>query len=117
MKRLSTAIILPSRQTEVFPNSWCGIGLYRLRSGVLVELVPTFSPGLNVPRSHCYNTRQCTAAVTAMTLLIKLLLLGEGIVGKFNKRKRTDKHRQPDRRILTTPAPAATQRERDRQRQ
>src|SRR6218665_3865372 len=63
---------------------------------VLVELVPTFSPGLNVPRSHCYNTLQCTAAVAAMPLVLKLLLLREGIIGKFNKRKRTDKHRQTD---------------------
>ena len=29
-------------------------------------------------------------------LVVKLLLLGEGIVGKFKKRKRTDKHRQTD---------------------
>src|SRR6218665_3002497 len=29
-------------------------------------------------------------------LVVMLLLLGEGIVGKFNKRKRTDKHRQTD---------------------
>jgi len=24
---------------------------------VLVEYVPTFSPGLNFPRAHCYDTR------------------------------------------------------------
>src|SRR6218665_3222036 len=41
----------------------CLFLLFFLLSQVLVELVPTFSPGLNGPRSNCYNTRQCTAAV------------------------------------------------------
>jgi len=56
--------------------------------------VPTFSPGLNFPHAHCYNTLQCTAAIAAMPLVVKLLLLGEGIVGKVHKRKRTDRYRQ-----------------------
>src|SRR6218665_3432242 len=58
------------------------------------------SIGLNSRRAHCYNTRQCTAVVAAKALVVKLLLLGEGIVGKVHKRKRTN----PDRRILATPA-------------
>jgi len=49
--------------------------------------VPTFPPGLIFPRAPCYNPRQCTAAVAAMPLVVKLLLLGEGIVGKVLKRK------------------------------
>jgi len=60
---------------------------------VLVEYVPTFPPGQNYPRAHCYNTRQCTAA---MPLVVKLQLLGEGIVVKVNNRKRTDRDRKTD---------------------
>jgi len=41
---------------------------------VLVEPVPTFSPGQNVPRSNCYNTRQCTAAEAAMPLVVNRAL-------------------------------------------
>jgi len=67
---------------------------------VLVEYVPTFSPGLNFPRAHCYNTRQCTAAVAVMPLVIKLLLLGEGIVAKVYKTKRTDRDRKTDRQTV-----------------
>jgi len=63
---------------------------------VLVELVPTFSPGLNIPRSNCYNTHQCTAAVAAMPWSSSCFCYGRESVGKFNKRKRTDKHRQTD---------------------
>jgi len=64
---------------------------------VLVEYMPTFSPGLNFPRAHCYDTRQCTAAIPAMPLVVKLLLLGEGIVVKVNKIKRTDRDRKTNR--------------------
>ena len=67
---------------------------------VLVEYVPTFSPGLNFPRTHCYSTHQCTAA---MPFVVKLLLLGEGIVGKVYKRKRTDRDRKTDRQLLLLP--------------
>ena len=63
---------------------------------VLVEYVPTFSPGLNFLGAHCYITRKRTAAVAVMPVVVKLLLLGEGIVGKVLKRKRTDPDRQTD---------------------
>src|SRR6218665_3469266 len=63
-------------------------------SSVLVEYVLTFSPGLNFPRAHCYNTCQCPAA---RPMFIKLLRLGEEIVGKVYKRKRTDRDRKTDR--------------------
>src|SRR6218665_1173147 len=43
------------------------------------------------------DTRQCKAAIAAMPLVIKLLLLGEGIVVKINKRKRTDRDRKTGR--------------------
>jgi len=32
-------------------------------------------PGLTFPRAHCYNNRQCTAAVAAMPSVVPLLLL------------------------------------------
>src|SRR6218665_1848859 len=99
---------------------------------VLVELVPTFSPGLNVPRSNCIQHPPMHSCCSCYALVVKLLLLGEGIVGKFNKRK--NRQTQTDRRILATLAlwnvvnlpllvgcaaymPAATQGERDRRRQ
>jgi len=63
---------------------------------VLVEYVPTFSPGLNFPCAHYYNTRQRTAAVAAMPLVVKLLLVGDDVV-KVNIRKRTDQNRKADR--------------------
>jgi len=43
------------------------------------------SPSLSYPRAHCNNTRQFTAAVAAMLSVDQLLLLGEGIIGKFKK--------------------------------
>jgi len=58
--------------------------------------VPTYLPGLNFPGAHCYNTCKSTAAVAAVPLVVKLLLLGVGIVGKVLKRKRTDPDRQTD---------------------
>src|SRR6218665_1349131 len=82
-------------QMQKFLLFWCALAIL-----VLVELVPTFSPGLNVPGSHCYNTCQCTAAVAAMPLVVKLLLLGDGIVGQKKENRQT----QTDRQILGTPA-------------
>jgi len=78
------------------------------KPGVLVEYVPTFSPVLNFPCAHCYDTRQCTAAIAAMPLVVKLLLLGEGIVVKVNKRNRRDRDRKtdrPDRQLLLLARP------------
>ena len=63
---------------------------------VLVEYVPIFSPGLNFPGALCYNTCKCTAPVAAMPLVVELLLLREGMVGKVLKTKRTDKDRHTD---------------------
>src|SRR6218665_2066209 len=77
-----TPLLLPHLTTPLAQLYW-----------VLVKYVPTFSPGLNSSRTHCYDTRQCTAA---MPLVVKLLLLGEGIVGKVNKRKRADRYRKTD---------------------
>src|SRR6218665_3665242 len=73
------------------------LNVEREGSPVLVEYGPAFSPGLHFPRSHCYNNRQCTAA---MPLVIKLLLLGEGIVGKVYKRRITDRDRKTDRQTV-----------------
>ena len=78
---------------------------YNYHCWVLVEYVPTFSPGLNFPRAHCYDTRQCTAAIAVMPLAVKLLLLGEGIVVIVSKRKRTDRDRQTDRQLLLLAPP------------
>src|SRR6218665_3770125 len=42
-------------------------------------------PRPSYPRSHCYNTRQCIAALVATPSVVPLLLLGEGIIGKLRK--------------------------------
>jgi len=63
---------------------------------VLVEYVPTFSPGLNYLCAHYYNNpRQCTAAIADMPLVVKLLLLGEGIFGKVYKRREQTETERP----------------------
>jgi len=49
------------------------------------------SAGLSVPRSHSYNTCQCTVVGTAMPSVVSLLLLWEGIIGEVKKR---NKYRQ-----------------------
>jgi len=56
------------------------------------------SPGITFPRAHCYNTRQCTAAVAAMPSVVPLLLLGEDIVEKLKKRNRQT---ETDRQTVT----------------
>ena len=68
----------------------------------LAEYVPTFPspPHLNFHRAHCYNIRQCAATIAAMPLAVKLLLLGEGIVGKVYKRNRTDREIKTDRQTV-----------------
>ena len=68
--------------------------------------MPTFSPDLNFTRAHCYNTRQCTAAIAVMPLVVKLQLLGEGIVGKVYKRKRIDRERKTDRSTVAAASAA-----------
>jgi len=40
------------------------------------------SPGPSYSRSHCYNTRQCIAALAAMPSAVPLLFLREVIIGK-----------------------------------
>jgi len=67
---------------------------------VLVEYVPTFSPGLNFPPHTDTTPAQCTAA---MPLFIKLLLGRESLEKKENKPRQ--KERQFDscccwRRVL-----------------
>src|SRR6218665_392376 len=46
--------------------------------------------------------RPMQSCCSCYALVVKLLRLGERIVGKLNNRKSTDKHRQTDRRILAT---------------
>src|SRR6218665_1817727 len=57
-------------------------------SRACAHLLKCVSPGLTFPIAHCYNTRQCTAAIAAMPWVVLLLLLGEGIIGKLKKRNR-----------------------------
>src|SRR6218665_2418886 len=64
---------------------------------VLVELVPTFSPGLYVPLSNCYNTCQCTAAVAATPWSSSCFFYGRESLENLTKERE-----QTDRRILAT---------------
>ena len=60
------------------------------------------SLGLSYPRSHCYNTCQCIAALVAMPSVVPLLLLEEGIIGKF---RRETGQTETDRQLLLLATP------------
>src|SRR6218665_2401459 len=77
-------------------SSTCGNLVSSGISRACAHLLKCVSPGLTFPIAHCYNTRQCTAAIAAMPCVVLLLMLGEGIIGKLHKRNRTDRYRQTD---------------------